>query len=305
MFKLPNGIPEVRTHAQDWADYAEYSAIKNGHISLYDLVKQPKMISDEEFIDGVIDDEDRLLEKTDEITAEIRTRIRMCGGRYPFVLSDGDFVLSFNTDLTDIAIIYCYLLLATRAQMNKHRIQNSLDGALLFEKLCALVAKNYFGERAEVDILGTSKEDGLSFRAKLKELVKRIGEGGQIHDNPGYRPQDDNVDVIVWKGFSDDQPSKVIAFGQCKTGTSWVDQLTELSVEAFAKTWFTRAPVVTPIRAFFTAQYFPRELFVIRANSAGLVFDRFRIMDYLPEDFDQDLLANLNHWNAGIIDFYQ
>jgi hypothetical protein len=188
--------------------------------------------------------------------------------------------------------------------MNIPHTLSNIDGALLFEKLCATVAQTYFGERAEVDILGTSKDEVISFRAKLKELIKRMGEGGTIHENPGHKPQDDNVDVIVWKGFSDNQPSKVIAFGQCKTGTSWVDHITELSTEGFCKNWFTRQPVVTPIRAFFTAQYFPREIFITRANNAGLVFDRFRIIDYLPETLVDEVLANVVSWNAQISSFY-
>ncbi|WP_026905547.1 hypothetical protein [Pedobacter glucosidilyticus] len=304
MFKLPDGLPQVRTSAQDWADYAEYLALTNKKISFYELVKPSKLVSDEEMIGGVEDESDKFSTKADEIANEIRLRIHICGEKYPFTLTDNDYVLLFEPKIHESTIIYCYLLLATRAQMSKDRVQKEIDGALLFEKLCATVAKNYFGERAEVDILGTSKEEVISFRAKLKELIKKMGEGGSIHENPGHRPQDDSVDVIVWKGFSDNQPSKVIAFGQCKTGTSWVNHITELSTEGFCKNWFTRQPVVTPIRAFFTAQYFPREIFIIRANNAGLVFDRFRIIDYLPETIGDELLASLVSWNVEIVNFY-
>jgi hypothetical protein len=189
--------------------------------------------------------------------------------------------------------------------MGKDRIKNNVDGSLLFEHLCSIVAQNYFGPRAEVDILGTSKADVLSFRDKLREITRMLGEGGDIHENPGYKPQDDNVDVIVWKSFRDGQPSKMIAFGQCKTGTSWVEHLSELNTEAFCKTWFTRQPVLTPVRMFFTAQYFPRDIFIVRANEAGLVFDRFRILDYLPEGLEDDLLVKMQTWTEAIRAHYK
>src|SRR5690606_22471282 len=105
-------------------------------------------------------------------------------------------------------------------------------------------------------------------------------------------------------GFKDQQPSKLIAFGQCKTGTSWVEKLSELNTEAFCKTWFIKQPVLTPVRMFFTAQYFPREIFRVRANEAGLVFDRFRILDYLPDKIDMEILKNMETWTIEIKKFY-
>lgn len=304
MFKLPDGIPNIRSSAQDWADYAEYYALKNDKISLIELTKTPLLISDEEIILGIEDDTDKHIQKADDIAHEIRSRKEICGDQYPFDLSDMDYVLNKNPNASEEdKIIYKYLLMATRARMSDHRIQNSIDGTHLFEELCSLVAQNYFGPRAEIDILGTSKDQIVSFRDKLRSITKRMGEGGTIHENEGHRPQDDNVDVIVWKGFKDNEVSKLIAFGQCKTGTSWVDKLSELNTEAFCKTWFTRQPILTPVRMFFTAQYFPRDLFYVRAAEAGLIFDRFRILDYLPQ-LEEGLLTRINNWTEAIYQYY-
>jgi len=303
-FKLPDGIPTFRASAQDWADYAEYHAILHGKINLYTLSKPSRMVADEEVILGIEDETDKYLEKVDEISAEIRYRIGVGEHFYPFKIEDNDYSLRFAPESDESNIVYSYLLLATRAQMNKDRIKADIDGALLFEHLCSIVAQNYFGPRAEVDILGTSKAEVTSFRDKLRQITKMLGEGGEIIENKGYKPQDDKVDVIVWKGFKDFQPSKIIAFGQCKTGTSWVEKISELDTVAFCKTWFTIQPVFTPIRMFFTAQYFPKETFRIKANTAGLVFDRFRILDYLPEQLDQDLLRKIQIWTEAIRQHY-
>lgn len=263
------------------------------------------MVADEEVVLGIEDETDKYLQKMDDISAEIRYRIDVGESYYPFIIEDQDYNLRFESESSESAIIYSYLLLATRAQMSKDRVKADIDGTSIFEQLCAVVAQKYFGPRAEVDILGTSKQDVTSFRTKLRKITHALGEGGDILENPGFRPQDDNVDVIVWKSFKDQQPSKMIAFGQCKTGTSWVERLSELNTEAFCKTWFTIQPVMTPIRMFFTAQYFPRDLFRVRANEAGLVFDRFRILDYLPEELDGELLSKMQIWAEAIKTYYQ
>jgi hypothetical protein len=296
MFKLPNGIPNIRTSAQDWADYAEYTAIKESRISLLDLIKKPLMISDETVVNGIEDDTDKFINKADEISAEINYRIKITKGNYPFKLLDHDYSLSHNKTEEDYYWVYKYLLFATRLDMTKQKVQSGIDGTQLFERLSAEIALSYFGANSYVDVLGTSKSNLGGFRQKLADIVSRLKEGGSIHQNEGYRPQDDKVDVIVWKGFTDKLSSQMIAFGQCKTGTTWRNNLSELDTEAFCDTWFSRQPVLRPLRMFFCAQYFPRDTWYPLAKSAGLVFDRFRIIDYLPQVLDQNLLGEIKEW---------
>ncbi len=306
MFKLPDRMPSLRSSVQDWADYAEYHAWKKEGepISLLHLVKTPLFISDEVDVKGVEDDTDRFTTKVDEIAGEIRYRIKICGGRYPFKLVNIDYGISYSPGVQSSNLIYRYLLMCTRLQMGRERIHAGVDGALLFERLSAVVAKAFFGEKSEVEVLGTSKVDVGGFREKLKGLVAMMKEGGDIHQNEGHKPQDEKVDIVVWKGFTDQLPSQMIAFGQCKTGTSWSDSLSDLDAEGFCKTWFTRQPVLTPVRLFFCAQYFPRDIWHVRANTAGLVFDRFRIIDYLPETLDEELLNDIRKWTNAAFSVY-
>lgn len=296
MFKLPDGIPNLASSAQEWADYAEYNALLNGKISFRSLTRISAIIEDEVEILGINDEADRFIVKTDEIAAEISRRIKISRNKYPFQLTDKDYSITYQSGKEYHNSIYKFLLLTTRLNMNKEKVQGDLDGTFLFEQLSAEVARAFFGENSSVDVLGTSKTQSGGFRIKLQEIIKKIGEGGRIHENPGYRPQDDNIDVVVWKGFSDKQPSQVIGFGQCKTGTTWSSNLSELNADAFCKSWFTSQPVLLPIRMFFCAQYFPNEIWRVRANEAGLVFDRFRILDYLPKQIDLDLLENIKNW---------
>lgn len=306
MFKLPDGIPSLRTSAQDWADYAEYHALnaQGSSISLLNLMKAPKMVSDEIEVNGIEDDSDRFTDKIDEISAEIRERGVICGRKYPFKLVNQDYCLIYSPEDGHTNLIYRYLLMCTRVKMSKNRIFSDIDGALLFEHLCAEVALNFFGERAEVEVFGTSKLNSGGFRSNLENLVARMREGGKIHTNEGHKPKDEKVDIVVWKGFSDRKASQMIAFGQCKTGTSWTDKLSELNTDSFCKTWFTFQPVLTPVRMFFCAQYFPNDIWRVRANTAGLVFDRFRIMDYLPEKIDVDLVGKIEKWTSTAFQSY-
>lgn len=299
MFKLPDGIPTLRASSQEWADYAEYKALKKGKVSLLDLIKIPLIISDELTINGTEDDTDKFINKVDEIATEVKNRILHTRNQYPFELLNQDYTLSFIKNDSLFCWIYRFLLLSTRLNMTNYKIQNGLDGTQLFESLSAEITLSFFGENSNVDILGTSNADVGGFREKLSHISKRMGEGGQIQRNEGFQPQDDNVDVIAWKGFSDKKASQIVAFGQCKTGTSWQNRLSELNVDAFCKTWFSQQPVLTPTRMFFCAQYFPKEIWRQRANEAGLVFDRFRIIDYLPKKIDKSLLDNIKSWSSS------
>lgn len=304
MFKLPDGIPGVRTDNQEWADYAEFNAILSDKISFFRLIKPTALVSDEIVVSGIEDESDKLSQKAEEIAKEMGTRDNLLSAKYPFSLEDHDYSLKYNGVTDQKTLVYIFLLLSTRIKMNTNRIIKDIDGSLLFEQLCAQVAKKYFGSSSEVDVIGTSKEDTSSFRDKLEEIFSRVGEGGEIHQNSGYQVKDDNVDIIVWINFSDKKPSKFIAFGQCKTGTSWVEKLSELNTSAFCKRWFSRQPIVTPVRMFFTAQYFPNDLWYVRASEAGLVFDRFRIMSFLPESLEDDLLNKIQAWCEGALEIY-
>ncbi|MCC5935183.1 MAG: hypothetical protein LAT75_05860 [Candidatus Cyclonatronum sp.] len=300
MFKLPDSLPTTRDSAQEWADYAEYLAILYGRVSMYDLFRRPSIISDEVNVKGIEDESDKFNLISDTIIQEIDFRLKASDRKYPFQLESNGQVVSYNSTNTQNSLIYTYLLFCTRNNMSQNRRFAGIDGALVFEQLCGIVAQNYFGHPAEYEVMGTGRTSSESFREQLSQIVKKIGEGGVIKQNPGFRPQDDKVDVIAWKHFADRQPSKLIAFGQCKTGTSWVDSLTQLQTDIFCNKWFTDQPVVGVIRMFFTAQFFPRDLFQIRAYEAGLVFDRFRIMNYLPDQLPIALIDEIEAWVNGL-----
>jgi hypothetical protein len=304
MFKLPDQIPTRRDTAQEWADYAEFKSLQNSQVSLLQISRSSKLIGDEISVVGIEDESDQYISKVDEIATEVKSRTLYTNNRYPFALIRNDYVLQYQPRGDVYDLVYRFLLLTTRVNMSSDKKQGGIDGALLFEHLSAAVAKNYFGANAEVEIIGTSKEERTGFRKKLKQIVEKMGEGGSIHEHKGYKPQDDSVDIIVWKGFSDNKPSKVIALGQCKTGTSWQNETSQLNPQTFCKTWFTSQPIITPLNMFFTAQYFPDEKWRPLAYRGGLVFDRHRIMDYLPNEIEKALIKKIKTWCSAVEQTY-
>ena len=52
--------------------------------------------------------------------------------------------------------------------------------------------------------------------------------------------KDGKLDIVVWRRFADGRPGQLIGFGQCKTGTSWPDDLTKLQPEGFCAKWMLK-----------------------------------------------------------------
>lgn len=302
-FKLPNGIPNIRSSSQDWADYAEFLAIKESSISLMKLQKDPLMVSDEIELSGIEDETDKLNNKMEEVSREIEERIDHLGSKYPFSLLKNGYVLKFNNLESLSCLVYKYLLFATRIKMtgkkDENRIINSIDGSLLFEKLCGEVVVVFFGPRTKLEVFGTSKTDNGGFYKRIEDLIKKLGEGKGPRKYSGAKPQDDKVDIIVWKEFLDKKTSKLIGLGQCKTGTSWIENLSELQPDIFFQTWFQDIPIVSPLKMFFCAQYFPKDKWDFKARHAGLIFDRFRIIENLPENIDTQIKIEISSWLDG------
>ena len=97
-----------------------------------------------------------------------------------------------------------------------------------------------------LEVFGTSA--GLSdFREKADRLCQRLreGEGFLNRDRAEPTQRDGQLDVVVWKPFADGDPGKLIAFGQCKTGTDHKDTVTQLQPDSFCRKWLHSSPVLT------------------------------------------------------------
>jgi hypothetical protein len=95
----------------------------------------------------------------------------------------------------------------------------------------------------------------------------------------------------------------LIGFGQCKTGTSYESHRRDLRPEDFCKKWIQIPFNQDPIRLFFIADVLERGKFWKRSLDSGIMFDRIRIMDFLPNNIDNTLEQNICAWSQDAVNF--
>lgn len=296
-------IPSVTSNISDIADFLEAKCILSSEksFSINSARSIMSIESDELNVDGIIDDDYRLMNRLEDALSEISQRGRRCNDKYPFSIEHNriiikDHIPSLHYD------IYAYLLFATIWNMGRYRIMGGIDGALLFEELSEKIAKSYFGENTESQIFGTGSLEKATFQHKIEVLLSALNEGGCFKEPEGStgRQNDGKLDIIVWKPFSDRRGSKLIGMGQCKTGSSWEDTVTQLQPSAFFGSYCSMTPYVDPVRMFFVAASC-KEKWEELSRMGGIFFDRSRIMDYLPDSLDDSLLNRINTWLSEII----
>ena len=299
MFKWPGEAPSACAPEHELADFAELTSWQNNSTSTTSLSESLGRLEENDYSAGVPEEEetDRFVETA---YAEIEQREETCRDGYPFTMTHQGYTLSVNRNTDNHKhIVYKYLLLATRLNMKDNRVHANIDGALLFEYLAAEVARNYLGERAESLVFGTAAGSS-GFSSKINDLCKKMKEGGKFrtHSNATQNTKDGKLDIVVWKPFTDDREGKLIVFGQCKTGTSYNDQLTHLQPISFCTKWFDSFPAVLPVRAFFVSEALSRNSWYNDASDAGLLFDRCRIIDFC-DDISPNVLKKVRKWTVA------
>lgn len=252
--KLNSLRPSNTDQISEWTDLVEHVAIFQESVAIADPLRHLFRASDEMDNNGVDDDQDELIKFVDDIAAEIRRRILEANGSYPFELIDEDYVLRIRNDHWAI-LVYKFLHYCTYLNMRDEKVHEGLDGTKLFELLSAIIAKNYLGQFTNGGAFGTSISGG--FKDKLQDVMNRMGEGASVKTHVGSAPQDESIDLIVWKPFIDGRRSQLIAFGQCKTGVTWLSSYKRLEIKTIVSLWFSDAPVIDPIPMFFCSMNFP------------------------------------------------
>ncbi|MEJ7694694.1 hypothetical protein [Daejeonella sp.] len=304
-YKINGPIPTVDSHIEALADYFEIQALcaQNNEISAKDILKKLMKPADEPSDEAGIEDlEDKINTKLEPVIDAIQRRITNSRGNYPFTLEVNGNVVAFRGFNDFTAYLYVYLLFATRLNMNANASFQNIDGTKLFELISAEVAKTYFGDRSSALVFGTALDGG--FDAKVNDLCEKLNEGTSFVNHGGgeVTENDDALDIVVWKSFEDQVANKLIGFGQCKTGTSYEGQRKDLQPKDFCKKWIKTPINQEPIRMFFIADVMEVAKFWKRSLDAGILFDRVRIMDYLP-NLDDDLQQNITQWSSDALQF--
>lgn len=193
--------------------------------------------------------------------------------------------------------------------MQQNRVHNCINGTVLLEELGAHVLVNYVGGTATTDTpTGYGRARGIvfgtgnpgDFKDKVNDLCALLGEGGAFRalDPAEVDENDDKLDVVAWVPFSDQKKGLLILYGQCKTGTSWDSQKTQLQPTAFIKRWMRDPYLYDPARVFIISEASDRAQWCGDVLYAGLLFDRCRIVDFC-HNVKEDLLERIKEWNRG------
>ena len=293
-------LPSPRSTLAEKADFMEYQCLVSEE-------NRYSVISGENAMGVSYDEQD--LNSVDsygfeEALSEIEDRGLYSGEKYPFETTTDSLKIRNDID-SETLDIYKFLLLATRENMGSGRIADGIDGAALFEKLCAIVLKSFFGDNCTSFVFGAGQDNNAPFRVKAQDLFNKLNEGNlvfRVPDGDNNSQKDGKLDVVVLIPFADDKKGQFIAFGQCKTGTTWRSAISQLNPEVFCRTYCSPMPGFTPISVFMVAESFTENWELYQRSSNGILFDRSRIMSYLPEQIDADFLAKIKRWNMSVIE---
>lgn len=295
-------LPSPRAYKEEKADFWEIQSLINPgiYISRANIISTLSKGTDEIYHEGIESEDDTIDDGLDAVLIELDRRFSFTNQKYPFTLKRNS--IKINEDESTLTLIYKYMLLCTRLNMRESKIQNGLDGTQLFENLSSYVANKYFGVDSKSFVFGTA-EPG-SFKTKTEDLIRKIGEGDSFK-NPNNNPptaNDDAIDVVVYKDFSDKRIGKLIAFCQCKTGTHWKNDMRKLNPSEFCSKWLLTTPILIPIPVVFICDTLHEEMNFYGTQLNYLVFNRFRILEYIEDDIPQELLANIRNWVAGALE---
>ena len=303
-FKLP-GKPSAKADIHELADFAEllaWAGIRQS-VSAREIVAFLGREGDNANNEGCQDDDDENARALEDVMVEIERRQKACRVGYPFSLDDRGNVIRYADDGSVQTLLYCYLLLSTRLNMQSAKVQAGIDGTALLEEISAEVLRYYLGaDRAQSMVFGTAA-GSADFPGKVNSLCRALNEGRgyrAIDPNAPVHANDDKLDVVGWIPFADRTPNQIIVFGQCKTGTAWTEQLCQMQVDAFLKSWVDGPFFLDPARAFFVSEAVNRTRWGRYSVSAGLLFDRCRLMDCCIE-LSAQLRRRLNKWTAAAL----
>jgi len=281
------------------ADFIELQCLlSQAPVSAYSLRALFSMPDDEINNDGVDSSDDFSIDKLEDGIKECEQRLTNCPASYPFGVNANSIEPQPDSIKKEI---YQFLLLTTCLDMKTQSKQAGHNATKLFEELCARVAREYLGCHARSFVFGTASED--HFQEKVEFVIKTLNLTSSFKKPQGStgRQKDAGVDVIAWVPFGDKKDSQLIAIGQCKTGTHWDGMLTSTRPEVFFGSHFSEMPFAEVERLFFVSESYGMDRWEERSRKAGIMFDRTRIMEFVPSDLDEDLLNKIIEWNRAAL----
>jgi hypothetical protein len=295
-YKLPD-IPSPQATQCELADYLEMSCLLDLSHKYSVIAAYRKLIPSLDGNDpgGIESEEDQVILDMEDVLNVIQDRNLWCSGKYPFEIVHGGSIKTKRSTLSDVDYVYLFLLFATRLNMKDDKVQAKIDGTLLFEEICEVIAQQYFGARSKALLLGTAA--GASFDQKITKLINTIkqGEGQRKRADGRGKTKDGGIDIVVVNAFSDERIGKLIGFGQCKTGVHWEGEISLLQPKTFVNDHLLDSNNLDPVAMFFVAEERLVE-FTANAGHTDVFFTRCRIMDFLPDIIPLSVMSQIKPW---------
>jgi hypothetical protein len=298
-------LPDTPTDVIKLADWIEIYALisADGNSSRGDLERALKRASVFQSAQG--DESKDIDECLLQVFLELEERSKSAGDAYPFEISGGTLKLRSHPRNFP-AYIFCLALSYFKWKAIKGARVNPWK---LFEELSCRAAGHYmqgdvfwFGLRPRIS---KSKRNGKKkptlFEHSIKGLCSVLGEGQGFKMQPTLNRQDDKVDLVAWRDFADERPSKLIMFGQCAAGANWSDKITELQPNRFWDQWMQEAKVSELIRSFYMPYRVTLKEWAYCARSAGILFDRCRIAFWTHDATDITRDTRFMKWSGSVM----
>ena len=311
LLKVPS--PEADDKLVNLADWVEMKALleSDGNASLEDLARVLQRGY------SIKEAESRIL--AGDVFKELKDRETHCAPladhgpawQYPFTINKTGNLLSLRMKLTAnsrTGLLYTFMLVASRADMDSQRKLENLDPAMLFEQLCADILLNFWGGKNDLSgslVFGTARKKAghnSAFHANIEYLCAQIRDGSGMKagaKTPGAG--DGKLDIVVWRVFSDGRTGGLIGFGQCKTGIHWKEHLTKLRPSNFCRKYFKQPLIIEPVRVYMVPHRVDSNDWESHVGEGGLLLDRCRLVQY-GHDVSKDVFSNCRRWLNAALD---
>lgn len=198
-------LPNDSDNPLDLADWLELTALEadDANASAGDLSSALQIAAGRNSVEQL----------TMEAMLELEHREKATGDAYPFEVRGG--LLQRKRPWRDcVAYVFCLCLSYFGGQ-----VQSQVDPRGLFEELAAVAAKEYITGR--VFPFGVACRQGTSpFEGAVNALCGHLREGGGFMSRSNRRPRDDKVDIVAWKSFDDEWPSRLIMLASARQETT-------------------------------------------------------------------------------------
>ncbi|GAB1232067.1 hypothetical protein UT4_05330 [Ferrigenium sp. UT4] len=214
---------------------------------------------------------------------------RACKYRHPRFAVESNLVC--RTETTEPIEPYVACLLFSLYSINQRR-----NDPKLFERLLALCIKEYLGGESYVFGWPPHGDVPANIELRVRDVCARTNE--KFAEAPQSRYKDRGVDVISWKPFFENtdvhRSSQIIVLSQCAIGGDWRSKTGQIPLDAWKQYihWANQ-----PIKAFAVPMVIHDDLWHDISTEAGLLFDRIRIVNYVPLPFpDISLMEEIRSW---------